>query len=328
MTFENMTLRRCVRRLLAMGLAAAALQAHAAPGPSFDCARVTSKVNRMVCASPDLSARDREMAEHYRALMAQPGVDGAALAREEREWLRDVRDLCQDAACVLDAYALRDLVLQARLRRMASAAAHGATSPAVAPPTTPPTTPPAARPSVPAVVPPARPEPFPVARPPVEAGPTGPEPRPFAVEPALFTDARALRGQACAPGDDVPRGPGYVPLPGALPVVVDGGVVLGRQRIGADFAFLLDTRRGVCRIVDVVALPPHEQVGHLLQCLVPGAGNAVVPRSVGVGLRPPGQPVPTAYWEVDIARGQLVRKSLDALGWAASIQCREPSLGD
>ena len=324
MTLANKTRRTGVRRLLAIGLAAAGVQAHAATGPSFDCARVTSKVNRMVCASPDLSARDREMAEHYRALMAQPGVDGAALAREEREWLRDVRDVCQDVACVGDAYALRDAVLQARSRRMASAAAHGATTPAIAPPATPP----AARPSVPAAIPATRPEPVAVARPLVDAVAGGPEPKPFAVEPSLLTDARALRAQACAPGDDVPRGPGYVPLPGALPVVVDGGVVLGRQRIGADFAFLLDTRRGVCRIVDVVALPPHEQVGHLLQCLVPGAGNSVVPRSVGVGLRPPGQPVPAAYWEVDIARGQLVRKSLDALGWAASIQCREPSLGD
>ena len=320
----NDRIRKALGGVAALVAGAFVSSAHAAEGPSFDCARVTSQVNRMICASPDLSARDRELAEHYLALMAQPGVDGAALAREERAWLRDIRDLCRDAACVLDAYVLRDAVLQARSRRMASAAAHAGSSPTVAQPTPPPAT----RPTVAAAEPAARPVPAPVVRLPPDAVGTTTEPRPFAVEPALLADARALRGQACAPGDDVPRGPGYVPLPGALPVVVDGGVVLGRQRIGADFAFLLDTRRGVCHIVDVVALPPHEQVGHVLQCLVPGADGTVVPRSVGVGLRPPGQPVPTAYWEVDIARGQLVRKSLDAAGWATSMLCREPSLGD
>ncbi len=261
-----------------LGAALPALAA-AADGPSFDCTRVTSLVNRTICASPELSARDRDLAAHFDALLAQPGTDGAALRREEGRWLREVRDACPDAACIARAYAARDSELLARSRHSASPAADDET-------------------------------------------------KPFAADAALLADARALRGKPCAAGADVPRDIGYLPVPGALPVVADGSVVLVRRRIDADFAFLLDTRRGGCRMVDVVALPPHAQVGNLLQCQVPAGDGSPTPLSVGVGLRRTGQKAPLAYWEVDIARGLLVRQPLGVLGWEASLRCQEPEVGD
>jgi uncharacterized protein YecT (DUF1311 family) len=182
-----------------LGGAVASL-AHAASGPSVDCAHATGRVTRMICASPDLSARDRTLAERYRALLAQPGTDAADLQREQARWLHDVRDTCPDEACVAQAYDVWNTLLLARSRRTASPAAEGET-------------------------------------------------RPFPVDPALMDDARGLRGKACAPGEDVPRDLGYLPVPGSLPVVGDGSVVLARQRIGAEFAVLLDTRacrRGPC----------------------------------------------------------------------------------
>jgi len=252
--------------------------AQAAGGPSFDCAHATGRVTKMICASPDLSARDRTLAEHYRALLAQPGTDAADLQREEARWLHDVRDTCPDEACIAQAYDVWNTLLLARSRRTASPAAEGET-------------------------------------------------RPFPVDPALMDDARGLRGKACAPGEDVPRDLGYLPVPGSLPVVGDGSVVLARQRIGAEFAVLLDTRRG-CRMVDVVALPPRLQAGPLLQCVVPSTDGSAAPLSYGIGLRPRGQKALLAYWEVDIADGVLRRQPLGVLGWNETIRCRQPEFGD
>ncbi|MFL6681725.1 MAG: lysozyme inhibitor LprI family protein [Burkholderiaceae bacterium] len=270
---------RIVARLLVawLGCALGAL-AHAASGPSFDCARVTGRVTKMICASPDLSARDRTLAEHYQALLGQPGTDVAELQHDETRWLRDVRDVCPDVDCVARAYDVWDALLVARSRRTASPAAEGET-------------------------------------------------RPFAVDPALMLDARALRGKPCAPGEDVPRDAGYLPVPGSLPVINKDSVVLSRQRIGAEFAVLLDTRRG-CRMVDVVALPPRAQAGPLLQCVVPSRDGSSTPLSNGIGLRPRGQKGLIAYWEIDIENGVLRRQPLGVRGWGETIRCRQPEFGD
>lgn len=270
--------RIVVRLLVAwLGCALASL-AHAATGPSFDCARVTGRVTKMICASPDLSARDRTLAEHYQALLGQPGIDAAELQRDETRWLREVRDVCPDVDCVARAYDVWDALLVARSRRTASPAAEGET-------------------------------------------------RPFVVDPALMIDARALRGKPCAPGEDVPRDAGYLPVPGSLPVINKDSVVLSRQRIGAEFAVLLDTRRG-CRMVDVVALPPRAQAGPLLQCVVPSRDGSATPLSNGIGLRPRGQKALLAYWEIDIENGVLRRQPLGVLGWGETIRCRQPEFGD
>lgn len=275
---ETIRSRSTATWLAAVLASASPMLAHAATGPSFDCSRVTGRVTKMICASPDLSARDRTLAEHYRALLGQPGTDAADLQREEARWLHDVRDVCPDIDCVAQAYDVWDTLLLARSRRTASPAAEGET-------------------------------------------------RPFPVEPSLMDDARQLRGKPCAPGEDVPRDAGYLPVPGSLPVVGNGSVVLSRQRIGAEFAVLLDTRHG-CRMVDVVVLPPRAQAGPLLQCVVPSLDGSATPLSTGIGLRPRGQKDLLAYWEVDVERGVLRRQPLGVLGWGSTIRCRQPEFGD
>ena len=300
--------------LVSMACAGASL-AHAA-GPSFDCTRVTSRVNRMICASPELSALDRQLAEHYRVLLGQSGSDAPALQREEAQWLHEVRDPCPDVACIAQAYAVWDAVLLARSRRLEGAAGGHVPTPAPSSPGLPATRPPA-KAAPPAPVHPVSPSPAAAA-----------ETQPFAVEPALMADTRALLGHACAAGEDVPQSAGYMPVPGALPVVSDGSVVLVRRHVGADFAILLDTRREGCRMADAVALPPHAQVGNLLQCEVPSDDGSATPLSAGVGLRRPGQQAPLAYWEVDIAHGRLIREPLGVLGWSARVRCQEPAVGD
>lgn len=313
--------------LVSMACAGASL-AHAA-GPSFDCTRVTSRVNRMICASPELSALDRQLADHYRVLLAQSGSEAAALRREQAQWLHEVRDPCRDVACIAQAYAVWDAVLVARSRRLAFASAGAAGGNAPGPSTVPTGRPPAA--TVSAAPAPATTAPAAPARA-MAGGAAGAaaaaETRPFAVEPGLMADTRALLGHACAPGEDVPQSAGYLPVPGALPVVTSDSVVLVRRHLGADFAILLDTRHQACRMADAVALPPHAQVGNLLQCVVPSDDGSTTPVSAGVGLRRPGQQGVFAYWEVDVAHGRLVRQPLGVLGWDARVRCQEPEVGE
>ena len=317
---------RLVAAVLGCALGSAA---HAATGPSFDCARVSGRVTKMICTSPDLSARDRTLAEHYRALLAQPGTDAADLQREATRWLHDVRDVCPDVDCIAQAYDVWDALLVARSRRTASASSSTSTTIASSATSATSTTSSTSTTSTTSTARTA--STASTASTGSKASPASPaaegETRPFAVDPVLMDDARSLRGKPCAPGEDVPRDAGYLPVAGSLPVIGVGSVVLSRQRIGAEFAVLLDTRRG-CRMVDVVALPPHAQAGPLLQCVVPSADGMGAPRSFGIGLRPRGQKDLLAYWEVDVENGTLRRLPLGALGWGATIRCRRPEFGD
>ena len=303
---------RLARTALAAIACILASAVHAAPGPSFDCARVSSRVNKTICASPELSVLDRQLSEHYQALLAQSGSEAPALQREEAQWLREVRDPCPDAACIAQAYALWDAVLVARSRRLASA---GAGAGAGAPPPTPGVPPPKSAPARVPDGPSHAPSPAAAA-----------ETQPFPVDAGVLADARALRGKACAPGEDVPQSAGFVSA-GSLPVVHDDSLVLVRRHLGADFAFLLDTRRNACRIVDVVALPPQAQAGYLLDCKVP-ADDGSAALSVGAGLRRPDTNAPLAYWEIDIAHGLLIRQPLGVLDWTRRLRCRLPEVGD
>jgi hypothetical protein len=61
---------------------------------------------------------------------------------------------------------------------------------------------------------------------------------------------------------------------------------------------------------------------------VPSADGSAAPLSAGVGLRRPGEQAPLAYWEVDVVHDQFIRQPLDTLGWARTIRCQEPEVGD
>jgi hypothetical protein len=75
--------------------------AQSSTGPSFDCARASRPVEHAICASPDLSALDRELARRYGAhLRDLPRSQAERLQAEQRVWLRD-RDRCgQSEACL------------------------------------------------------------------------------------------------------------------------------------------------------------------------------------------------------------------------------------
>ena len=98
-------------------------------GPSFDCAKVHSQVNRMICASPELSALDRKLAADFDNTKHQGGIDGRQLQQDEDRWLATVRNRCDDEACLRRAYRQRDATLLDRSLYAASPAAYQQTRP-------------------------------------------------------------------------------------------------------------------------------------------------------------------------------------------------------
>jgi len=70
---------------------------------SFNCNKASTKVEKMICADPDLSEADEQLAEAYRNLRkALPKSERALLKRDQRQWLKE-RNVefrtCEDPYC-------------------------------------------------------------------------------------------------------------------------------------------------------------------------------------------------------------------------------------
>jgi len=67
-------------------------------GPSFDCRKALSEVEKTICAREDLSLWDSLVAQAYvRALARSP--DPLRVRQDQRRWLRQ-RDQCSDPICI------------------------------------------------------------------------------------------------------------------------------------------------------------------------------------------------------------------------------------
>lgn len=86
--------------LAAEGPAAGQAASQAAPAASFDCARASAGVERMICADSELRALDRGIALFHASGLrnARP----ARAVREQRQWLT-MRDGCDTRPCLREA---------------------------------------------------------------------------------------------------------------------------------------------------------------------------------------------------------------------------------
>ena len=65
-----------------------------ATAASFPCERATSKVERMICANPELSTLDEHLGRYYAAAKTQLGDGADCLRGDQRGWLRNTRNAC------------------------------------------------------------------------------------------------------------------------------------------------------------------------------------------------------------------------------------------
>ena len=75
--------------------------------PSFDCRYGRTNTEKMVCASPALAAKDRQMASIYYAAMANADAATRRHLRRSRDAFLARRERCGTAECVAAAYGAR-----------------------------------------------------------------------------------------------------------------------------------------------------------------------------------------------------------------------------
>lgn len=74
--------------------------------PSFDCAKVSTGTERLICSNKELAEVDVKLSQVYReAFNSSP--DKQALQREQNSWRKNERDACVDVDCIAMTYQQR-----------------------------------------------------------------------------------------------------------------------------------------------------------------------------------------------------------------------------
>ncbi|MFN6970464.1 MAG: lysozyme inhibitor LprI family protein [Rheinheimera sp.] len=74
-----------------------------AQAASFDCELAQSASEKLICSSPELSKLDEELARQYKSRLTTAN-NPIALKSEQRRWLKQLREQCQDTQCYIQAY--------------------------------------------------------------------------------------------------------------------------------------------------------------------------------------------------------------------------------
>lgn len=102
-----------MKRSTLIAAACLALAGGSACAASFDCARATSAMEKLVCSDAGLSKLDETLNAAYRSALGRT-PDKEALRHAQRTWLSSYEvSGCRDAGCLRDAFSRRIEVLRA-----------------------------------------------------------------------------------------------------------------------------------------------------------------------------------------------------------------------
>ena len=79
---------------------------------SFDCAKASSKIEKLVCSTPETADADRRLAAAYASAKSK-SPDANALKADQLVWLKQQRNACGDTACLLKTTEARIQALSA-----------------------------------------------------------------------------------------------------------------------------------------------------------------------------------------------------------------------
>ncbi|WP_454676864.1 lysozyme inhibitor LprI family protein [Achromobacter marplatensis] len=106
-----------MKLLYTLGLAILWTGAQAA---SFDCNKAVGTTERLICSDAETSALDGKLQGAYEtALAATEAYGKKELTKEQRNWIKYARDICQDSACLQQAYTSRIAMLARNEERIA-----------------------------------------------------------------------------------------------------------------------------------------------------------------------------------------------------------------
>jgi uncharacterized protein len=105
-----------IKACLLFALAFVSVQAHAA---TTDCRSTKNRIERLICASPKVSALDNQLAQLFDKVENETrGIDGEtgkvidSFGNEHRRWVRRVRNHCSSEKCLQHVY--RDRITQVK----------------------------------------------------------------------------------------------------------------------------------------------------------------------------------------------------------------------
>jgi uncharacterized protein len=78
-----------------------------ASAQSFDCKKAETQVEKMICASTELSTLDEHLGRYFPAARGAVEGAGSCLQANQLEWLKLTRNACQNEACLKTAYLNR-----------------------------------------------------------------------------------------------------------------------------------------------------------------------------------------------------------------------------
>ncbi|WP_194725438.1 lysozyme inhibitor LprI family protein [Noviherbaspirillum malthae] len=81
---------------------------------SFNCGKASTTVEKLICSTPETAAADKRLAVAYSRARTKTS-DQAQFKSEQLKWMKDVRNKCDDAACLIK-------VMDERVRQLGTVA--------------------------------------------------------------------------------------------------------------------------------------------------------------------------------------------------------------
>lgn len=105
------------RAMISVAVAVSWLATAEVRAASFDCKKAKTKIEKLICETPELSKADDDLGALFKQAVKAVGKTRAKGLREAQSlWLSRYRNDCADAACALAAYQKRLLELRATIK--------------------------------------------------------------------------------------------------------------------------------------------------------------------------------------------------------------------
>lgn len=83
----------------------------------FDCAKAKTKIEKLICANPNLSELDKNLSTLYNQVLLKSPVPEDT-KQQQREWVKESRNTCENAASLEQAYTSRISDLEEQLKKL------------------------------------------------------------------------------------------------------------------------------------------------------------------------------------------------------------------
>lgn len=74
---------------------------------SFDCGKAVSRIERIICADDELSKLDEALGKAYQQALERSVDEKQIVTKEQKQWLKDIRNACLDTGCMKTTYQER-----------------------------------------------------------------------------------------------------------------------------------------------------------------------------------------------------------------------------